>query len=137
MKRMRFWLLILLFSAILSSSPLRAQTITTQERFHDLFITAGYGTAFGAATGAALLSFQNQPDQNLRYVAIGASLGFIGGSLLGSYVVFSPVFQADMPQSQPTLLANPTRSSLIVRPSVDPVAGKINHLEGIWTMMKF
>lgn len=71
---------------------LSAQVVSTQERFQDLFTTAGYGTAFGAALGAAILPFQNNPEKNLRLVAIGASVGFIGGSLLGSYIVFTPGF---------------------------------------------
>ncbi len=83
----------ILFLSIFSSSLSYSQSVTTEQRFQDLFVTAGYGTAFGAAMGAAVLSFQKQPEENLRYVAIGASIGFITGSLFGSYIVFSPVFQ--------------------------------------------
>ena len=84
--------LFILLSLITASSSY-SQVVTTEQRFQDLFVTAGYGTAFGAAMGAAVLSFQNQPEENLRFVAIGASIGFITGSIFGSYVVFSPVFQ--------------------------------------------
>ena len=109
-----------------ASSPARAQMVSTEERFQDLFVTAGYGTAFGAAFGAALLSFQPNPSQNLRFVAIGASIGFIGGSLLGSYVIFSPVFTSDA-SNQPanTLFANDRRSM------------RLTGLEGQWTVMRF
>lgn len=75
--------------SVIHSSTLQAQS--TEERFQDVFITAGYATAFGAALGAALLSFHDNPAEHLRYIAVGASLGFIGGSILGSYVVFSPM----------------------------------------------
>ncbi len=68
-----------------------AQVISTEERFQDLFISAGYGTLYGAALGAALLSFQTEPANNLKLVALGASVGFITGSLLGSYIIISPV----------------------------------------------
>lgn len=73
-----------------ASSIAKAQS--TEERFQDLFVTAGYSTAFGAALGAAFLSFTSNPAQNVKYVAVGASAGFIGGSILGSYLIFSPVF---------------------------------------------
>ncbi len=86
-----FLLAILILSVSYSA---QAQVVSTQERFQDLFTTAGYGTAFGAALGTAILPFQDNPEKNLRLVAIGASIGFIGGSLLGSYIVFSPGFSS-------------------------------------------
>ena len=90
MKRLFSCALALGFTLSALPHPCQAQMITTEERFQDLFVTAGYGTAFGAAFGAALLSFQAKPQDNLRFIAIGASVGFIGGSLLGTYVIFSP-----------------------------------------------
>lgn len=124
---------------ILASSPTFAvQTFSTQERFQDLFITAGYGTAFGAAMGAALLSFQDQPDQSLRYVAVGASLGFIGGSLLGSYIVFSPVFQVTKERDSHLPLAlTDTGSRFALRPTIDPIERNLSRFEGIWTVSRF
>jgi hypothetical protein len=110
-----------------ASSPARAQMVSTEERFQDLFVTAGYGTAFGAAFGAALLSFQAKPDQNLRFVAIGASVGFISGSLIGSYVIFSPVF-TDAQDSQAT------------SPSLWAQEQKMPRLSGLqaeWTVLRF
>ena len=73
------------------SITLRAEAQSTEERFQDVFITAGYATAFGAALGAASLSFYEHPEEHMKDVAVGASLGFIGGTLLGTYVVLSPV----------------------------------------------
>ncbi|HYX34059.1 MAG TPA: hypothetical protein VE954_13180 [Oligoflexus sp.] len=109
-----------------ASSPARAQMVSTEERFQDLFVTAGYGTAFGAAFGAALLSFQAKPDQNLRFVAIGASVGFIGGSLIGSYLIFSPVFTGyEMGQPAPTLLATEQKMP------------RLSGLEAQWTVLRF
>jgi hypothetical protein len=100
--------------------------VSTEERFQDLFVTAGYGTAFGAAFGAALLSFQAKPDQNLRFVAIGASVGFISGSLIGSYVIFSPVFM-EARTSEPT-------SSLWAQEQQNPV---LSGLQAEWTVLRF
>jgi hypothetical protein len=109
-----------------ASSPARAQMVSTEERFQDLFVTAGYGTAFGAAFGAALLSFQAKPDQNLRFVAIGASVGFIGGSLIGSYVIFTPVFT----EGQNTV---PTPSLWAQEPRKPRLSG----LQAEWTVLRF
>lgn len=90
LKTPSFCLIGLIFSLLPLS--LNAQVISTEERFQDLFLSAGYGTAYGAAFGAALLSFQKQPQENLKFVAIGASVGFLTGSLLGSYIILSPSF---------------------------------------------
>lgn len=65
---------------------------STEQQFHDLFVTAGYSTAFGAALGAAFIGLTSKPGENLHYVAIGASAGFITGSLLGTYIILSPSF---------------------------------------------
>src|SRR4051794_24531918 len=83
--------LALAVSLGLSALPAAAAAQSTEERFQDLFVTAGYTTAFGAALGTAFLAFTADPAANLRYVAVGASLGFIGGSALGSYIIFSPM----------------------------------------------
>ena len=91
MKKSRVYAAITVATMLLCTK-LQAQQHSTEERFQDLFITAGYGAAFGAALGAAALSFKTSPENHLRYVAIGASLGFIGGSALGTYVIFSPMF---------------------------------------------
>jgi hypothetical protein len=109
-----------------ASSPARAQMVSTEERFQDLFVTAGYGTAFGAAFGAALLSFQAQPSQNLRFVAIGASVGFIGGSLIGSYVIFTPVFSETQ--------NGPKAESLWAQKSQKP---QLSGLQAEWTVLRF
>lgn len=82
-----------LVSLALAATP--AQSQSSEERFQDLFSTAGYACAFGATLGVAALVFQPEPEKHLKFVAIGASLGFIGGSLLGSYVVFSPIFAGE------------------------------------------
>lgn len=108
------------------SSPAHAQMVSTEERFQDLFVTAGYGTAFGAAFGAALLSFQAKPDQNLRFVAIGASVGFITGSLIGSYVIFSPVFTGQE--------LNPLSQNRLAIAASNP---RLSGLEAQWTILRF
>jgi hypothetical protein len=68
------------------------QRFTTEQQFHDLFVTAGYSTAFGAALGAAFAGLSDKPGNKFRYIAKGASLGFITGSLFGTYLSFTPTF---------------------------------------------
>lgn len=54
----------------------------TSQQFQSVFITGAYSGAFGAALGAALLPFVPNPSVgNLRFIAGGASIGFIAGSL--------------------------------------------------------
>lgn len=124
-------LIFLLFLAAPKNT--NAQSITTEERFDDMFITAGYGTALGASLGAALLSFRSNPDENLKQVAIGASIGFITGSLLGSYVVFSPLFVAESPKK-----TDRTHSQYV---SISPLLnGRNNSISGIkseWIVAQF
>ena len=106
----------------------RAQVTNSQERFQDFFATAGYGTAFGAALGASALPFQENPEKHLRTVAIGASIGFISGSLLGSYIVFSPGIADKQEKSQPKLTFNPI---------IDPKNSTLKGFSGTWRIASF
>lgn len=117
-----------------------AQAQSTEERFHDLFVTAGYCTAFGAALGTAFLAFKEDPSQNLRFVAIGASLGFIGGSILGSYVIFSPMVQENGHVETGTLLSGGEalpENRLALRPTWDRTERRVSAVEGAMTLMTF
>ena len=102
LKRIRIALLLAsslsLNPALLGNPP----SITTEEHFHDMFLTAGYSTVFGAALGAAFLGLTENPSENFQFVAMGASLGFIGGSLLGTYLVFNPTFIVDSNSFSPS-----------------------------------
>jgi hypothetical protein len=111
------------------------QAQTTEERFHDLFVTAGYATAFGAALGTAILGLTENPADNLQYIAVGASLGFIGGSLLGSYVIFAPVVSNEAP-SKHQLTFNGSTRALTVRPHFD-VSGSLTAVEAGATLLSF
>ena len=65
---------------------LAQNSLQSEDNFREVFMTAGYSAAFGAAMGAALLPFfPDSPLNNLRYVAGGASLGFIFGSAFAFY----------------------------------------------------
>ena len=116
-------------------APTKAQALTTEQRFQDLFTTAGYATAFGAALGAAALSFREKPENHLRYVAVGASLGFIGGSILGSYIIFTPMISAAPTPDHSPILAH--HSDFAIRPHVNVTTRKLTGLEGSWTLAQF
>ncbi len=133
---------ILLFASLSLSSSLisancQAQMLSTEERFQDLFVTAGYGAAFGAAFGAALLSFQPKPDKNLKFVAIGASVGFITGSFLGSYLIFAPV-AGNFADAQTYAADAKASAPLEISPIFNPL--KQNQFAGVtgrWTLARF
>lgn len=139
MRNLRLVPPLLAFALGALSVPCQAQVVSTEERFQDLFVTAGYGTAFGAAFGAALLSFTAKPQENLRFIALGASVGFIGGSLLGSYVVFTPAFVSDNSGNQPfTELETDSSSDIRLVPSFSPTRQyKLAHVESQWTIARF
>lgn len=154
----RFHSLLLAVALFVSFGASVAKAQTTEERFQDLFVTAGYATAFGAALGAAMLSFVPDPAGELRYVAYGASLGFIGGSLMGTYVIFSPMISMEQSPSihneavadsdivtakstaAPQLAANryqAPRSGLVLTPVMDGKTGRVESLSGTWTLATF
>lgn len=138
MKQARVLMLVsLLFATLFTAGAARAQS--TEERFQDLFVTAGYSTAFGAAMGAACLSFLPDPAANLRYIAVGASLGFIGGSILGTYIIFSPLLMADQSAVNQTWAMErrpPDRGGLLIQPTFLE-SGRLARLDGAITLARF
>lgn len=126
-----------LFLTTLIPTQLKAEP--TEQRFQDLFITAGYATAFGAALGAAALSFSGNPERHLRYVAVGASLGFIGGSLLGSYIIFAPTLVENrVPSLDETLVSHNTAPrQLTVIPVIDRQSKSLTGIAGAMTLLQF
>ncbi|MEZ4742421.1 MAG: hypothetical protein R3B45_08245 [Bdellovibrionota bacterium] len=137
---------ILLLSIGLSILPVQAtnavaQSSDTEERFHDLFIIAGYSTAFGAALGAAVLGLTANPSSKLNYVYAGASIGFICGSIFGTYVVFSPMLvdsSVEVP-SDAGLVFNMKASYPIVtvHPLIDLDKGSLYGIKANFNLMAF
>lgn len=123
-------------TSTLLAAPAQAQT--NEERFQDLFVTAGYATAFGAAIGTACLAWTDDPSANLQYVAMGASLGFLGGSIMGSWVIFSPMLgDASEPRRSTLLGGDMPKSGLVVRPVFDQKAHRLVAVEGGMTLFSF
>lgn len=120
-----------------------AQAQTTEERFQDLFVTAGYATAFGAALGTAVLFLNpsTDPGTHLRYIAVGASVGFIGGSAFGSYVIFSPlVTERQDGDAGPSGLAADRllpAGKVVIRPTYDATTKKLGSIEGGMALARF
>lgn len=111
-------------------SPSKAQADSELEgRFQDMFVTAGYSAAAGAAIGAALLTFQDDPAKHLKFVSIGASLGFLGGTALGSWMVLAPVFVENASPGPSQLAAHSAGSHLVIRPWFDLSSKKLTGLE--------
>ncbi len=113
-----------------------AEPSATEERFQDLFITAGYSTALGAGFGTALLAFTPNPSENLRYIAIGASIGFISGTALGTYLIFSPIV-ASSNYSPLNIEKGLPQNGIVIRPVMSPKLSKVIALEAAASLFSF
>ena len=137
------------------------QKFSAEQGFQDLFITAGYSTAFGAALGAAVIGLKGEdPLGKLHYIAIGASTGFIAGSLLGTYIIFSPAIEFSNPKrakSDPIEPMSPLSSTerggaeggplapwtksqplgLVITPTFSPTTGEVSYVRADWLIAQF
>ena len=126
--------LVILLSVI--APPSKADT-ELEGRFQDVFVTAGYSAAAGAAIGAALLTFQDEPTRHLKFISMGASLGFLGGPFAGSWLAIAPAF-VDNTSPMPTQLAQNTKPhTLVIRPWFDVTKNTVTSLEAGAVLAKF
>lgn len=132
----KFWLMWICVSVLMSSLPAVAQD-DNDERFQDLFMTAGYTTALGAALGAAALTFKTRPENHLRYISIGASLGFIGGTALGSYMIFAPMAQVDGERATGLALTPLPTGKIVIRPHISTTHPGFSAIEAGWKIAQF
>ena len=88
------YVLVLAVCIISSQGALAGPPVssTVKEKFNGLFLTAAYSTALGGGIGAAALAFEKHPKEKLRYIPLGAAIGFLSGTLFGSYFIFVPSF---------------------------------------------
>ena len=123
------------------SKPSVAETKeATEEHFQNLFITAGYSTAFGAALGAAILGLSERPGSKLRYIAVGASVGFIAGSLLGTCVIFYPAFSSGgrTNQASRALEVIPTKTNAVyISPIFDQSSNRLRTVQAAALLAEF
>ncbi len=103
MSKIKSFIILFLAVSFISMFPpnLKAESINTEPLFKDIFITAGYTALLGGLLGTSAMFIATDDDEpltsNVRWVGLGASLGFFGGTILGSYLAFGPIFVADTP----------------------------------------
>ncbi len=85
--------LFFIFASSYGFSSEKKEIEGTSSDFQEVFTVAGYSALIGAGVGTAALVFSTDPSENSRYVAIGASVGFVAGCLFGGYLVISPSFK--------------------------------------------
>lgn len=139
--------LVVVFAILGASLSASARSkFSTEEQFHDLFVTAGYSTVFGAALGAAVIGLSPNPSGNLRYIALGASAGFIAGSVVGTYFAFAPMVITGSPQpygtNDPLLLndstvGKKTDPKLVLKPVWNHSQRKLAFVGAEWTLWRF
>ncbi len=110
------------------AEPLLADS-DLEVKFQDMFVTAGYSAAAGAAIGAAILTFEDEPTKHLRFISIGASLGFLGGTALGAWYTVIPAFVDNQRPSAAPMVIDGSSSKLVLRPWFDITRKKITGLE--------
>lgn len=79
-------IIAVLLMSFLVASPGWAQDENTDMR--EFVMSCTYGVLAGTLVGAATLAFTENPGDNLRNLARGASIGLYVGILLGLYVVY-------------------------------------------------
>lgn len=140
-----FNLLISLFIFTSLTAFAQARATSTESAFKDVFLTAGYSTILGAGIGAAVLGLSEKPAGKLRYVAIGASIGFLTGTFLGTCFAIYPTVSSG-PSSRVGLQIEDQRLQenekgmpvdLALRPTFDGKNGTIRSIEADWLIAKF
>jgi hypothetical protein len=117
-----------LFIATALSSPAMADS-DLETKFQDMFVTAGYSAAAGAAIGAAILTFQDEPTKHLKFISIGASLGFLSGTALGAWYTVLPVFvDHQSPSAMPLPIEN-SSTKIVLRPWIDTSSHRLTGIE--------
>lgn len=113
---------------------------TSDERFRSLLVTAGYSTLIGAMFGAAILPFTDRPMNNTPYIFQGAAIGFLGGALIGSVLIFSPLFIEDDPvfsNSYLDRLPEPATVRVAISPLISYSDWRLRGIAGRWTIYRF
>ena len=121
------------------SMPLWARpALSTETQFLRLFKTSGYSMLYGAAIGTALLAFTKKPGQNLNYIAVGGSLGFLSGTILGTYVMVGPSLSigrhAQLTPSMPEVKDPHEPISLVISPVWSTLEDKWSGITASFTL---
>lgn len=108
------------------------------DRFRSLLVTAGYSTLIGAMFGAAILPFVDRPTE--KYVFQGAAIGFLSGALIGSVLIFSPLFIEDDPvfsNSYLDRIPETPNARITIAPLIGYSDWRLRGIAGRWTLYKF
>jgi hypothetical protein len=126
----------LVFFVVLQPSAVQADS-ELEGKFQDMFVTAGYSAAAGATIGAALLTFQDSPMKKLNFISIGASVGFLSGTAIGSWIALAPIF-VENNSLQPSLMAHdaPT-GQVVVKPWINIARNTVSGLEAGAVLARF
>lgn len=128
------WLILIAFGTQYAG-PAFAQS-ELEGRFQDMFVTAGYSAAAGAAVGAAVLTLQDKPAKHLKFISIGASLGFLGGTAFGGWMALAPILVDNaQPMAPPLIDAKP--SQIVIRPWIDIDSQSLKGVEAGAVLAKF
>jgi hypothetical protein len=129
-------LCFLLFNVCGISNQLHAES-EMEGRFQDAFVTAGYSAAAGAAIGAALLTFQESPMEHLKYISMGASIGFLTGTALGGWIAIAPVFVENGKPTSDHLAGRGKMGQVIFRPWIETNKNSLRGFEAGTTIASF
>ncbi len=125
-----------IFCSGLCPSNARAES-ELEGKFQDMFVTAGYSAAAGAAIGAAVLTFQDDPLKKLNFISIGASLGFLSGTALGGWIALAPILVENQ-SGQPSMLAqNSPTGQVVLKPWIDISKRSLSGLEAGAVLARF
>lgn len=107
-----FLLIALIVATNVTYTPNAYGDVATEEKFETVFTSAGYSAALGAGIGLALLAFSADPKEKLHYVTSGAAVGFLGGTVLGGYMVLVPDSGSPIDRIDPNKKATDTGAVL-------------------------
>ena len=135
---LRLDVLVLLFCAICFSSQSafsqQNSTSATSSSTREFIVSCTYGVAAGALVGAATLAFTQQPGENLRNIARGASIGLYAGILMGLYVVYILPNQSQ-DEDLPPGISSPEEGARWTPPAVFPLVSERGQVEGAAVML--
>jgi len=101
--------------------------------FQELMKKSVASSLFGATMGLALISFTEEPMTHLNFIAMGASVGFILGSVIWSYILFYPTFERY--QELPQRSSSPPSQRFYILPVVHKKGLAVEGVKLTWSMV--
>jgi hypothetical protein len=123
----------LLVHFVLLTTPLKAaaqEGMESPNATREFVMSCTYGVIAGALVGTATLAFTQQPGDNLRNIARGASLGLYAGILMGLYVVYVLPGQGQEEELPPGISAPAEEGVRWTPPVVIPLISERGAVEG-------